>query len=498
MSIGFSQIPSDLRVPLFYTEVDNSAANTAQASLLRLIVGQVNDDAAHEDIGRLTLVSRTAEAASIGGAGSVLHRMHELFRRNDPFGEIWCLPVKVETGVNATGTLTLTGSATAAGMINLYIAGQRVRVSVGLGTTAEVLAGEVANAINAVSSLPVSAVAAAGVVTLTAKCKGELGNDIQLQVNRLGRAGGESTPAGLSVALVAMANGAGTPDMAQVLAALGDEPFEFIVQPWTDAVTLASWREAMGDIAGRWSWAQQLYGHVYSARRGTLGELVTTGRARNDPHVTIHGFEAQVAQPSWEMAAAYCARQAVFISADPGRPTQSGELIGIEPAPKGERFLLSERQSLLTSGVATAYTEGGAYRIERAVTTYQKNAFGQPDDSYLDSEPLHLSAHVIRRLRTRVTSKYGRHKLANDGTRFGPGQAIVTPKVIRGELLACYREMERDGLVESYDLVAQHLIVERDANNPNRLNVLFPPDLINQLRVFAMLYQFRHQYPDAA
>jgi phage tail sheath gpL-like len=188
----------------------------------------------------------------------------------------------------------------------------------------------------------------------------------------------------------------------------------------------------------------------------------------------------------------------VFISADPGRPTQSGELLGIEPAPKGERFLLSERQSLLTSGVATAYTEGGAYRIERAVTTYQKNAFGQPDDSYLDSEPLHLSAHVIRRLRTRVTSKYGRHKLANDGTRFGPGQAIVTPKVIRGELLACYREMERDGLVENYDLVAQHLIVERDANNPNRLNVLFPPDLINQLRVFAMLYQFRHQYPDAA
>lgn len=498
MSVGFSQIPSDLRVPLFYAEVDNSAANTAQASLLRLIVGQVNDDATHEDIGRLTLVSRSDEAASIGGVGSVLHRMHELFRRNDPFGEIWCLPVKITEGVAATGRVSLEGSVTAAGLINLYIAGQRVQVTASLGVSAEVLAGELATAINAAGRLPVKASAAAGVVSLTAKFKGELGNDIQLQINRLGRSGGETTPAGLTVTLDAMSGGAGSPDLAQVLAALGDEPFEFIVQPWTDAASLTAWREVMGDVSGRWSWAQQLYGHVYTASRGALGELVAAGRQRNDQHLTLHGFEQQVPQPCWEVAAAYCARQAVFISADPGRPTQTGELVGIEPAPKGARFLLSERQSLLTSGVATAYTEGGAYRIERAVTTYQKNAFGQPDDSYLDSEPLHLSAHVLRTLRTRITSKFPRHKVAHDGTRFGPGQAIVTPKVIRGELLACYRELERDGLVENYDLFAQHLIVERAPSNPNRINVLFPPDLINQLRVFALLYQFRHQYPDAA
>ena len=29
MSIGFSNIPADLRVPLFYAEMDNSAANSA-------------------------------------------------------------------------------------------------------------------------------------------------------------------------------------------------------------------------------------------------------------------------------------------------------------------------------------------------------------------------------------------------------------------------------------------------------------------------------------
>ena len=39
-----------------------------------------------------------------------------------------------------------------------------------------------------------------------------------------------------------------------------------------------------------------------------------------------------------------------------------------------------------------------------------------------------------------------------------------------------------------------NLIVERDPNDPNRVNVLYPPDLINQLRIFAVLAQFRLQY----
>jgi phage tail sheath gpL-like len=39
-----------------------------------------------------------------------------------------------------------------------------------------------------------------------------------------------------------------------------------------------------------------------------------------------------------------------------------------------------------------------------------------------------------------------------------------------------------------------HLIVQRNADDPNRLDVLFPPDLVNQLRIFAVLAQFRLQY----
>ncbi|HEG1707322.1 TPA: phage tail protein, partial [Yersinia enterocolitica] len=75
-------------------------------------------------------------------------------------------------------------------------------------------------------------------------------------------------------------------------------------------------------------------------------------------------------------------------------------------------------------------------------------------------------------------------------------QAIVTPNVIKGEMLSIYRQLERAGIVENFELFKQYLIVERNADNPNRLDVLFPPDYVNQLRVFALLNQFRLQYSE--
>jgi phage tail sheath gpL-like len=70
----------------------------------------------------------------------------------------------------------------------------------------------------------------------------------------------------------------------------------------------------------------------------------------------------------------------------------------------------------------------------------------------------------------------------------------VTPGIIKGELIAQYRQDEYNGLVEDTRNFKRHLLVERDPNNPNRVNVLYPPDLINQLRIFAVLAQFRLQY----
>src|SRR5574343_1596589 len=158
MSISFNNIPAGLRVPLFYAEMDNSMANSGNSSLRTLLIAQVNDTATHADIGKLVLVSRTEQAAEIGGAGSPLHAMHKAYRRNDTFGEVWVLPIQLTTGEAAAGSFTFTGPATAGGVLNLYIAGQRVQVPVVSGDSAAAIATAALAAVNAVPTLPVTAV----------------------------------------------------------------------------------------------------------------------------------------------------------------------------------------------------------------------------------------------------------------------------------------------------------------------------------------------------
>jgi hypothetical protein len=95
MAVSFSNIPADIRVPLFYAEVDNSMANSGATTFRRLIVAQVNDTADSDEIGRLTLVARTSDAQAIGGPGSMMAAMHARHREIDIGGEVWCLPLKL-------------------------------------------------------------------------------------------------------------------------------------------------------------------------------------------------------------------------------------------------------------------------------------------------------------------------------------------------------------------------------------------------------------------
>lgn len=500
MSISFNTIPNQLKVPLFYAEIDHSQAGYATQNYRALLIGQKLPNTPGET-NTPTLLTRLDEAKVHYGSGSMLARMYEAYRANDAINEVWCIALEEKESANmqaASGKIDIAGIATENGTLFLYIAGQCLQVGIARLEKADAICKKIADAINATDSLPVIATYAGTIVSLTSKWKGDSSNDITLLLNYRGLTQGEKLPAGIKITCQKMTGGAGYPDLSPTIAKLGDEEYDFIILPYANAATLDAIGLEMNDSGGRWSYARQIYGHVYTAKRGYLRELQALGRSRNDPHITIAGFEFGVPTPCWEYAAQYGGRNAQFISLDPARPTQTGELIGALPAPAGERFLMSERQMLLSNGIATSFTATGAICIERAITTYQRNKWNQPDPSYLDSETLHTSAYVLRFLRKRITSKYGRHKLANDGTRFGAGQAIVTPQVIRGELIAAYRELEDQGIVENAALFAKYLIVERPANDPNRLNILLPPDYVNQLRIFAVLNQFRLQYNAAA
>ncbi|CNE88653.1 phage tail sheath subtilisin-like domain-containing protein [Yersinia enterocolitica] len=493
MTIPFTNIPSNLRTPLFFAEFDNSQANTATTTQRTLIIGQMLDSSTlPADVP--VLVSSVATVAGQCGAGSMLHGQMAAYLANDTAGEIYILPLSDATAmVAATGKITVTTQASATGVISLYIAGIRVQVAVVATDEVAAVATALTAAINTTASLPVTAAAVDAVITLTAKNKGAHGNTLDLRLNYLGSAGGETTPDSLVLTFTPMAGGAGAPELDDALANLQDRTFDFIINPYTDTASLNKIKEFLSDSTGRWSYAEQLYGHSFAAQSGTYGQLTAAGELRNDQHASLLGVNGSPT-PSYIWSAAYVGAIAQSLRNDPGRPLQTLAISGVLAPPLASRFTLTERNNLLHSGISTVTTaDDGTVQVENIITTYQKNKYGAEDDSYLQIETLFLLMFVTRFLRTQVTSKFARMKLAADGTRFAPGSAIITPNVIRAELIAQYQTLEFNGYVQDAKGFAKGLIVEKSASNPNRVDVLWTGVLINQLRIFAVLNQFRLQ-----
>lgn len=486
MAISFNDIPNTIRVPLAYIEFDNSGALTGTAAVpyKLLILGQQNADATASPLTPVRITSAD-QAGDMFGRGSMLHNMFRLIKGANSYLETWALPARDNSaGKKAAGTVTLTGKATASGTLYLYIDGQAVSCAVTADEELSATATRLAAAVNAKTSLPVTAAAAEGVVTLTCRWPGETGNTLSAVVSLYG----EDVPAGLSVACAAFTGGSGDPDMDEVIAALGDEQWHGIVLPWTGKAGLA----ALGvELDRRWGPMVQKESITFTAFRGTHGETADFGANSNSHLITCMGTGDAAPQAPYLWAAVYGVVALASLETDPARPLQTLALTGIIPPPLKDRWTMEERNLLLHDGIATSMVQAGdIVAIEREVTMYQVNRWGEPDPSYLDVTTPATLGYIRYATKARITQKYPRHKLASDGTRYSPGQAIVTPSVIRGELLALYRELEYAGIVENFDAYKADLIVERNTNDRNRVDVLAPPDIINQFRIFAMKTMF--------
>jgi phage tail sheath gpL-like len=295
----------------------------------------------------------------------------------------------------------------------------------------------------------------------------------------------------VTIATPQCTSGATNPSLTTALANCGDTLFDFIVLPYTDTASLNALDTFLNAQSGRWAWSQQIFGGYFTVARGTFGTLTTLGAARNSQYGSILGVNDSPT-PSWIVAAQLVGAIAPSLRNDPGQPLQTLPITGMLAPPTASRLPLSQRNSLLFSGISTFNTDqAGVCHVENMITTYQTNAFGNPDSSYLQVETMYLLAYVLRFMSGIVTSKFGRMKLAANGTRFAAGAAIVTPNVIKAEIIAAYQWLEFNGYVQDSKAFAANLIVEKNATNPNRVDCLWPGTLISQLRIFALLAQFR-------
>lgn len=489
MTISFNQIPIDFRVPGVYVETDNSLAvgglpvehHVILVAGQRLTAGSVAALVA-------TRINNKKEGEAYFGRGSQLSAMLNKLKDANGYTEVWAIALDDDAaGAKAAGAITVGGAVTANGTLYIYIGGRRVKVAVTSGEATTVTATNIAAAINAITDLPVTAAvddANKSKVNLTCLWKGETGNSIDIRLNYYQ---GEKTPTGMTITITAMTGGSTNPDIADVIAAIGDEQYHTIISPYVDSANLAL---LYTEMQRRWNAMVKKEGLIVSAAAGSHSDLSTLGNSVNDECLCIMGGQSSPTTP-WEMAAVVGAVSA-YAASDPNRPLQTLELPGVLAPKKEDRYTDAECNLHLFDGISTfTADDAGICRIQRMITTYKTNDAGVDDISYLNIETMRTIAYLRYSTRVRVALRYPRHKLASDGTEVAPGQAIVTPKIMQSELIALFIEWMEAGLVEGLEQFKQDLIVERNSSDPDRLDAIIPPDVINQFRTFAAKLQFR-------
>jgi phage tail sheath gpL-like len=150
-------------------------------------------------------VADDAVAGNLYGFGSILHRM--VLACKAGHGQtvtMWCIPQQEPAGVAATSsTFAITGPATAAGTLAIYVAGIRYPISVNSGDSAAMIGGNLVAAITADPNCPCTASGAAS-VSLVAKNKGLWGNYIVPAVNILP---GDALPGGVGCTVTVLSGG---------------------------------------------------------------------------------------------------------------------------------------------------------------------------------------------------------------------------------------------------------------------------------------------------
>ncbi|NOG69812.1 phage tail sheath subtilisin-like domain-containing protein [Roseicella sp. DB1501] len=485
-AIGFQNFPINTNLaPGVYFDVDATNANAGTAPQRTLVIGQMLASVT-ATAGVPFLVTSYAAARTAGGAGSMLSLMLQQYRKSDPTGEVWCLPVSDNgSGTNASIAVTISGTSTAAGTLNLYVCGTNVQVGVASGATAATVATATAAAINALIDLPVTAAASTGTVTITARHKGIVAGDIDARINFSGTPAGESTPAGLTVSVGSLSAGTGEPTLS--FANLGDTVYDYIITPYGDSTSLAATTALLNDVSGRWSWQTKLYGHCFGAKKGTSSALTTFIASYNDQHLSLLGIN-DTPVPVYLVAADYGAVCANSLRVDPATPLQN-VVMNIPAPPRASRFLLSERNTLYGVGMgATRANDAGQVILDRSVTTYTTNAAGAKDTSYRDTETLATLQFCIRSLDSMLGTKFARKKLLADGTQVPGGSNFVTAQSVKAEIIAWYRARALEGVVQNPDTFARN--VQAQNIGQGRVAVMLPIDVANQLRVLGISVQF--------
>jgi len=483
-----SGLSSNFLVHGVYITIDNSKANAGGVENFRtLLFGQKLSAGTATDNVPIQVFS--GEQAGYFGVGSNLAEMLDQIFLQNAYGEVWVCPVEdASAGTQAAWTLTVTGPATASGTIYFYCNGDVYPIGVSTGDTVSTILTAIQTMIAAHPELPITAgTPESTTITITAKHKGTIGNQIQIGFNQVT---GNKFPKGVAVTKASTNSGATDPTTIQTaIAAIPDTSFDLWLFPWSDSTTIGYFTT---ELSGRWSNLSQLYGVSLTQAYGSASTVEATGSGLNSQYVAVLDTGTNPVSAPYQEIANAAGIIAPSLEDDPALTLQTLPLTGIIGDGESTRRTIAQNQSILSAGVSTlSIDRAGDVSIGRMVTTYKTNSSGVIDHSYQDLTTMFLLAYLSKSLRSFCATTYARCKLANDGWAGAPGQKVATPSSIKADLVTWMRQEEYLGHLEAItDDVITNTTVTRDSTNRNMVHAILAPNLINNLITLDATIQF--------
>lgn len=460
-AISFDSIPASIRHPGAYTEYNTRfAVNTLPTNPQKVLIIAPQTTGTIAPLTPITVFS-DSEAEAYFGAGSWAHLMTRFAIRNNQMLTLTVMGVADNSaGVAATGTLTLAGTASSAGVLTVTVSGADYKIAIAKGETDKNVATRIAAVINGKTDAPAQAAANEKVVTLTAKCKGDIGNEIT--INAI------SSAAGLTIEAADFSGGQANAELAPALAKIAGEHYNVMISAFSDDKNALALKEHLDAVS---SPIEKMPSIGVLGYRGTMSQGTTFTGKLNSERLTVAWYKGAL-QPSPLIAAGYGA--VIAYEEDPARPLNTLEVKGLTAVDETQRPNFTEKNQALYNGLTPLVVVNSRVQILRAITTYTKSATGTDDPAFLDLTTIRTLDYVRYAIEQRLALRFPRDKLSSR-----------TKAKVRSEILDVLLRLETLEIVDNVEANKSKLIVEPSSQDVNRLDCAIPTDVVNGLHVIA-------------
>lgn len=385
-----------------------------------LLVGTIDPAATAYPLNTPTRYSSAEACGAETGFGFDLHRQALAFKKQNPSAAFTVI-AQAETGVQATGEISITGTAAEDGKISLYCANDPigdVKVSkdddgedIVIAVVAQWAKTKELRATSEVDGVTLTQ------INVTEKSKGLCGNFTSLAKN-LGA--GEKTPDGLTVTITGMASGSGVPNIQDALDALGtgdaqneDQYTDCVHGYCQDETTLnkLSIYDGVGDqelgnydgnVARPFQW---FTGDVEAGDVGLSSLITLGGNRKSDRTNVVFPVPGSPSHPT-EIAAQVAADRVAVAGVRPQQSQHKRVLVGVRPGDKADQWTSehSNRDDAVKAGISTSVVSGGAVLISDLVTFYHPDSVPVSSNIYRSVRNNAITQNILDNVKKRYDS----------------------------------------------------------------------------------------------